>query len=123
MSRSKAIAVLFYLGALIVGAAVGIAVDRRLVQGHLETMAQDPRNMRERFFTDLRFTPEQRAAWDSIRGATQRADSVLLAPIAAKRDSLREATNASRRALLTKEQLKKLDELQARRPRPNDGRR
>ncbi len=121
---------LFYLGALIIGAALGIAVDRTLVPARLERMAQDPRAMRERFFTDLRFSQEQRTAWDSVRAASWHQDSVLMAPInvlmapiTPQRDSLRKATNAKLRALLTPEQLKLFDERQARRQRPSDGRR
>lgn len=134
MSRSKAIAVLFYLGAVVIGAALGIAVDRTLVPAHLDRMAQDRRGMRERFYADLRFTPAQRTAWESIGAASwhmdsvlmapvRHMDSVLLAPIDPQRDSLRKTTIAKQRALLTPEQLKLLDERQARRQRPGDGRR
>lgn len=123
MSRSKAIAVLFYLGAVVIGAALGIAADRTLVPAHLDRMAQNPRALRERFFTDLRFTPAQRTSWDSIRAAAWHQDSVLTAPIDPLRDSLRKATNAKLRALLSPDQLKLFDEQQVRRQRPSDGRR
>jgi hypothetical protein len=123
MSRSKTIAVLFYLGAVVIGAALGIAVDRTLVPARLDRMAQNRRALAERFFTDLRFTPAQRVAWDSIRTASWHRDSVLTAPIDPQRDSLRKATNAQLRALLTPEQVKLFDERQARRQRPTDGRR
>ena len=123
MSRSKAIAVLFYLGAVVIGAALGIAVDRTLVPARLDRMAQNPRAMRERFFADLRFTTVQRTAWDSIRAASWHTDSLLMAPVDPQRDSLRKTTNATLRALLTPEQVKLFDERQARRQRPSDGRR
>jgi len=123
VSRSSTIAVLFYVGAMLVGAAVGIFVDRQLVQGRLERMSQDPRTVRQTFFTDLKFTSQQRTAWDSVWSARMRADSALMAPIMPQRDSLRKATNERLRALLTPEQLKLYDERQQHRPRPGDGRR
>ena len=125
MSRSKAIAVLFYFGAMLIGAAAGIAADRAFLRVRIDRMTQDPRSMSERFFADLRFTPAQRAAADSIWAARRRADSILYSPLEPQRDSLRKATNASIRALLTPEQLQLFDERQAQRQkqRPNDGRR
>src|SRR6185436_11572398 len=110
MSRSKAIAIAFYLGAVVVGAAIGIAVDRSFMRSRLDGIASDPR---QRFFDDLRLTPAQRTAWDSIRTATIRADSALMAPITMQampfrpqRDSIFKAMEAAHRALLTPEQQK-----------------
>jgi hypothetical protein len=124
MSRSKALAIAFYLGAVIVGAAVGIVVDRSFVRDPMVTP------VREQFFTDLGFTPAQRAAWDSIRLGAQRADSVLLAPVRAltvplrpQRDSIMKARDVALRALLTPEQQKLWDERNARRQRSIDSRR
>jgi hypothetical protein len=135
MSRSKAIAVLFYLGAVVIGAALGIAVDRRVVRDRIDNVVQNPR---EHMYAYLDLSPVQRASWDSIRGARAVADSILTAPIwaqmrpqlqalAAQRDSLRHLTTASLRALLTAEQLELYDarqaQEQAQRQRSNDGRR
>jgi hypothetical protein len=142
MSRSKAVAVLFYCSAMLIGAAAGIAIDRNYVHGKVDEMRNDPRAQRDGFFTFVGFTDAQRASWDSVFDARRRADSILIAPIRAQerllrpqRDSLREATKASLRALLTADQQKLLDEWQAkeqaarakeqeeRRQRSNDGRR
>jgi Spy/CpxP family protein refolding chaperone len=121
MSRSKAIAVAFYLGAVLIGGAAGVAIDRKFVRARLENLTRDPRAMRERFFSDLRFTDAQRTAWDSIETSARRADSVLRAPIQAERDSIRKASFAAQRAVLTPEQQQVLDERQARRSRPGPG--
>jgi hypothetical protein len=134
MLRSKAGAILFYFSAVLIGAAAGIAVDRNYIHGRVEKMRDDPRMSRDEFFRSLALTEPQRKTWDSIRTARMRADSVLLVPameqmklVQAQRDSLRNATNAATRALLTPEQLKLWDEQQAkdqaRRQRPTDGRR
>lgn len=139
MTRSKLLAAAVYLGAILVGAAAGIAVDRKLVR---DTMVPPTREeARARFFADLRFTAEQRSAWDSISQHGRRADSVfrvsmralqdsLLVPARARLDAMRarqdsawKARDAALRALLSPEQLKLLDERNARRQRSNDSRR
>ena len=130
MQRSKLIAVAFYFGAIVIGAAVGIALDRTWVRGRLDRLTQSQGAMRDRFAVELNLTSQQKAAADSIFGNAHRVDSVLIAPVMAQftplkpqRDSLRRAANAGFRALLTPEQQKLFDERQARRSRPNDGRR
>jgi hypothetical protein len=135
MTRSKTVAVLFYCSAMLIGAAAGIAIDRNYVHGKVDQMRADRRMSQEEFFAYLGVTPAQRTSWDSIRSARMRADSVLMAPLRdqmklfePQRDSMRRATDASIRALLSPEQLKLWDDLQAkqleeRRQRLNDGKR
>jgi Spy/CpxP family protein refolding chaperone len=135
MSKSKAIAMSVYLGAVLIGAAAGIAVDRNVWPSRLGASPPNPRSMRERLYADLQFTAAQRASADSLFDARRRADSVLTAPLDSQvrllrpqRDSIRAATDARLRALLSPEQVKLWDDLQARqqemrRQRPNDGRR
>jgi hypothetical protein len=138
MSRSKTVAVLFYCSAMLIGAAAGIAVDRNYVHGKVDAMRDDPRMSRDEFFAFVGMSAAQRTSWDSVMESRRFADSILIAPVRAQerllrpqRDSLRDATKASLRALLTTEQVKLLDEWQAkqakqmeeRRQRSNDGRR
>ena len=138
MSRSKSVAILFYCSAVLIGAAAGIAIDRKYIHGRVDEMRNDPRKGREEFFAYLGVTPAQRTSWDSIRTVRMRADSTLTAPmreqmreqmklIEPQRDSIRNATDASVRALLTPEQLKLWDEWtkqqEERRQRSNDGKR
>lgn len=134
MSRSKAIAVLFYCSAILIGAAGGIAIDRKYVHGKVDQLRADPRMGSAEFFAYLGVTPAQKSSWDSVRTVARRADSVITASVRdqmkslePQRDSIRKATDASLRALLTPEQVKLWDEMrandQARRQRMNDGRR
>ncbi len=134
MSRSKTVAVLFYCSAVLIGAAAGIAIDRNFVHGKVDQIRLDPRMGSEEFFAYLGVTPAQRTSWDSVRMRARRADTVLTATVREQmkllepqRDSIRKATDASLRALLTPEQAKLWDELrakdQARRQRMLDGRR
>lgn len=139
MTRSKLLAAAVYLGAVVIGAAVGIAVDRALVR---EPMNLTREQQRERFFAELGFTAEQRSAWDSISVHGRSADSLaraayrslqdsVLAParprlelLRAKQDSTWKARDAALRALLSPEQQKLLDERNnARRQRSTDSRR
>jgi Spy/CpxP family protein refolding chaperone len=129
MQRSKFIALMFYVGALLVGAAVGITADRTLVRDWLNQQSVDGRDNRERFFAELRLTPEQRIAWDSIQMQARRGDSVLTAPLRAQiaplrpqLDSIARVRDAALRALLTPEQQRLFDERQARRQRPGETR-
>jgi hypothetical protein len=141
MSRSRFLAASVYVGALLVGAAVGVAVDRKVVRDPMIERSMDPRAQRERFFADLGLSDSQRVAWDSIAIRARRADSVLMAPFRAqqdsvfaplrpKLDSLRAQRNAlvkardqEYRAVLTPEQLKVFDERQARRQKQSSDRR
>ena len=135
ITRSKTVAVLFYCSAVLIGAAAGITIDRNYVHGKVDAMRDNPRVSRDNFFTFVGMTDAQRTSWDSLFDARRRADSILIAPIRAQerllkpqRDSLRDATKASLRALLNAEQLKLLDEWQTKqqqehRPRSSDGRR
>jgi len=122
MQRSKLIAVLFYLGAVVIGAALGIAVDRKVVRDWMDRRAQDPGKMRQTFAQRLNLTPAQQAAADSIFGSARKADSVLREPIRLKADSVFKAARDEFRLRLTAEQQKAYDEMR-RRPRPTDVRR
>jgi Spy/CpxP family protein refolding chaperone len=130
VQRSKLIAVAFYFGAVMIGAAVGIAVDRMVVREWLDRRARDPRAMHDRFASYLHLTAEQRASFDSILSAARRTDSTLMAPARAlvttlkpQQDSIRTARDSKIRALLTADQQKLFDERQAPRPRPASPRR
>jgi len=125
MQRSKLIAVLFYLGAVVIGAAVGIGADRMLVRDWMDRRAQDPGKARQTFAQRLNLTPAQQAAADSIFGAARKADSVLREPIRLKADSVFKSARDELRLRLTAEQQKTYQayEDMRRRPRPSDARR
>lgn len=114
MQRSKLIAVLFYLGAVVIGAALGIAVDRKVVRDWMDRRAQDQGKARQTFAQRLNLTPAQQAAADSIFGAARKADSVLMAPIAQQADSVFKAARAEFRLRLTAEQQKAYEDMRQR---------
>jgi Spy/CpxP family protein refolding chaperone len=114
MHRSKALVVSFYVGALLVGGALGVAADRLVVGEWLDGRSRDVRASRDRLATELKLSEAQRASLDAIFDGTRRADSVLMAPIRPIRDSLWVEARSQLRAMLTPEQQVIYDEMQAR---------
>jgi Spy/CpxP family protein refolding chaperone len=114
MHRSKALVVSFYVGALVIGGALGVAADRLVVGEWLDGRTRDVRASRDRLAAELKLTEAQRASLDAIFDGARRADSVLMAPIRPIRDSLWVEARSELRAMLTPEQQVIYDEMQAR---------
>lgn len=114
MQRRKALAVGFYVGALLIGGVLGVALDRLVVREWLTSRSTDVRASRDRLAMELRLTETQRQALDSIYDGARRVDSLLMAPVRPQRDSLWGAARAQLRAMLTPEQQATYDDMQAR---------
>ncbi|HEY3288401.1 MAG TPA: hypothetical protein VGJ96_14870 [Gemmatimonadaceae bacterium] len=110
MTRTKGLALAFYLGAAVAGVAIGVAADRML-RPPIATRAS-VREMRDRFAKDLSLTASQRAAVDSILDARFRAESVLVVPIRPRLDSVRAEARGRISALLTPAQLRVYEQMQ-----------
>ena len=85
MTRTKTVALAFYLGAALAGAAIGVAVDRLMVRE--QPHWYDRHEMRTRFFDDLHLTPAQRDSATAIFDERNRRDSTLTAPVRPAMDS------------------------------------
>ena len=118
MHNSKQLAVMFLLGAFVVGGALGFTADR--VWGR-DGSCRDPRSSRACLYDRLDLTSPQRAAWDSILDDRHRQFDSLFKPIKPQMDSIRSRGRAQIRALLTPEQLERFEAI-LREPRPNDKR-
>jgi hypothetical protein len=115
MQRSKQQALMFLLGAVLVGGAVGFSAAGYL--GHEKfAMSYGPRN---RFYDELGLSPAQRNTLDSLAFQRDCAIRALLVPQKGALDSLKGRFQAERDSVLTKEQSDKLDlldkEMRARR--------
>ena len=110
MTRSKELALAFYLAAAVAGVAIGVAVDRTLYPPG--SVRVSGRTMRERFAKDLKLTAEQRAVVDSILDARQRAESVLVVPIRPQLDSIHSEARQRISALLTLDQRRVYEQMQ-----------
>jgi Spy/CpxP family protein refolding chaperone len=118
MQRSKGYAVLFLIGALIAGIAIGITVDRYLMRdGH----DHRPRSSLDRMSKELDLTATQRAQVDSIMTRRRNQMRELFKPVRPQIDSIQkigrvisDSTHEQLKRVLTPEQGKKLDEMRER---------
>ena len=88
MTRTKRLALAFYLGAVAAGAAIGITVDRWILRERLVNQWDDPRAMRVRLANELGLDAKQRAALDSILDTRNRRYDELMAPMRPRLDSV-----------------------------------
>lgn len=112
MTRTKGLAIAFYVGAVVAGATIGIAVDRAVYRERLEERMRDPNAWREDFARELGLDATQRSAMDSIIDARDQSMEAVWAPMRPQFDSLRNDARARIRQLLTPEQQAKYDEMQ-----------
>jgi hypothetical protein len=111
MQRSKSLAMMFLLGAALVGGVLGFTADRMLVRDQLCPKIGGQQAMRDRIAAELGLDAAQRARFDSILIARNtRIDSLQL-PIRPQMDSLIQAARAEIRTMLTPEQQARYDDL------------
>lgn len=109
MTRTKSLALVFYLGAALAGAAVGAAADR--VSARSPSGPSDPRSFRNRLFDQLHLTPVQRDSAtiiyderDKKLGAVMDKYKASLDPMKAEQDSVFTEYRQRLSRLLTPEQ-------------------
>jgi hypothetical protein len=118
MQRSKHLAMMFLLGAVLVGGALGFTADRVWMK---DPSCNDPRRCKALLYDRLQLNDGQRAAWDSILDDRHRQFDSLFKPIKPQMDSIRSRSRAQMRALLTPAQLERFEAI-LREPRPNEKR-
>jgi hypothetical protein len=115
MQRTKQQALMFLLGAVLVGGAVGFSADRYI--GHEKFATQY--GPRQRFYEELGLTPQQRTAMDSLAFQQDCAVRQVLSPHDSVLKAIRTRFQAQRDSVLTKDQLTRMEtrrkEMQARR--------
>ena len=119
MQRSKSYAVLFLIGALVAGIAVGVTADRYLMRdGHDH---RTPGSGLDRMSRELNLTAVQRAQVDSIMTRRRTQMRELFKPLRPQIDSIQkigkvisDSTHEQLKRVLTPEQGKKLDEMRER---------
>ena len=105
MQRSKNLAMMFLLGSVLVGGALGFTADR--------VWMKDPacNRSREFLYDRLELTNAQRASWDSVLDDRHRQFDSLFRPIKPQMDSIRARGRAQIRALLTPKQLDRFEQI------------
>ena len=119
MQRSKHLAMMFLLGAVLVGGALGFTADRVWMK---DTSCNDPRASRALLSDRLELDAAQRAALDAILDDRHRQFDSLFKPIRPQMDSIRLRSRAQIRALLTTPEQRERFEAILREPKPNDKR-
>lgn len=112
MTRTKGMALAFYLAAMAAGAAIGVVVDRWVLREKLVREWADPRAMRGRLATDLQLDAAQRAQLDTILDSRNRRYDELMAPLRPALDSITTGARQQIRDLLTPEQQTVYDQMQ-----------
>jgi len=111
MQRTKQQALMFLLGAVLVGGALGFSADRYL--GHERFATQFcPRG---RFYDELGLSPQQRATLDSLAFVQDCAMKAVLAPHDSLLKAMKAHFRAQRDSVFNKEQKARLDQMVARR--------
>ena len=111
MERSKNLALMFLLGALLVGGALGFSADRFMVRDQLCPKWGDQHGMRTRLNDELGLSAGQRVAVDSILDERNRQMTGLLKPIRPQMDSIKEGARAQITRLLDERQRAKFEEM------------
>ena len=115
MQRTKQQALMFLLGATLVGGALGFSADRYL--SHEKVVSQF--GPRSKFYDELGLSQQQRGTLDSLAFQQDCVIRTLLAPQKTMLDSIKASFQAQRDSVFTKDQMAKLDarrkEMQARR--------
>jgi len=119
MQSSKSLALMFLLGAVLVGGALGFTADR--VWGR-EAACRDPRRSKELLYDRLELNTAQRSAFDSILDDRHDQYQALLKPLRPQMDSIRLRARAQMRSLLTTHDQRERFEAILNAPRSNDKR-
>ena len=108
MQRSKQQALMFLLGAVLVGGVLGFSADR--------VMSKKPPRIsaRMRMYEDIGITPDQRGTMDSILDETNCKTQDLMRPLRPAMDSIRIAGSKAILGLMTVEQRAAYDAREAR---------
>ena len=109
MQNSKQQALMFLLGAVLVGGALGFTADRMMIRDKLCTAeAQD---MRAVLSERLALTPVQERVVDSILDDKHKRYEIIMAPLQESLDSVKLRARAQIRLVLAGDQMQKFDQL------------
>ena len=105
MQRSKQQALMFLLGAVLVGGVLGFSAERVLGREH----SQRSWAQRTALYDDLELTAAQRTAMDSVMDDRNRRVDSLLSPMKPQIDSIRATARAQFYKIFTPEQRAKFE--------------
>lgn len=103
MQRSKQQALMFLLGAVLVGGVLGFSADRVFSE---RSKSWAPR---QQMYRDLALTPAQQATMDSLLDDRNCQISVVMKPVRPQLDSIKAAAHQQVLQILTPEQRQRLE--------------
>ena len=104
MTRSKQQALMFLLGAILVGGALGFSADRVLSRDAVKHWAG-----RTRMYDDLALTQEQRSRMDSLLDDRNCQVNAVMKPVRSQLDSIKDVAHQQMLQILTPEQQSRLE--------------
>jgi Spy/CpxP family protein refolding chaperone len=104
MTRSKQQALMFLLGAVLVGGALGFSADRVLGSDAAKHWAG-----RTRMYDDLALTQEQRSRMDSLLDDRNCQINAVMKPVRTQLDSIKDVAHQQMLQILTPEQQSRLE--------------
>jgi hypothetical protein len=107
MERSKQQALMFLLGAFLVGGALGFSAERML--GHETKTELSRREWRDRFYDYVQMDARQRAEADSILDDRNRQWDAVMKTVRPRLDSIRAGARDRIRQRLTPAQLERFE--------------
>ena len=110
MTKTKSLALAFYFGAALAGAAIGVSIDRLVVRA--QPRWWDQAEMRKRTFDRLKLTPSQRDTVSRIYDERDKKQELLIAPLRPSLDSASIEARQRISRLLTPEQQTIYDQMQ-----------
>lgn len=110
MPQSKQQAMMFLLGAVLVGGALGFTADRVMIQDRICATDASKLDARAIFAQRLRLTSDQERKVDSILDERHRQWELAMTPVQDKLDSVKLHSRAQIRLLLNPGQEKAFDE-------------
>lgn len=106
LQRTKAQAIFFLLGAVLVGGALGFTANRAMTR---RDWSKDQSASRDQLADELRLDAVQRRMLDSVLDARNDTMKTILAPVRAQLDSVRFAARAVIRGRLSPDQQARWD--------------
>jgi hypothetical protein len=110
MQRSRSLALMFLLGALLVGGALGFTADR-VIAGDRCAKSGDHRRSRTWLTEELNLSAQQAVAVDSIVERRHREMRALISPMRPQMDAVRDTARQQIRRVLDDAQRARFDEL------------
>ncbi|MFN8582234.1 MAG: hypothetical protein U0163_14830 [Gemmatimonadaceae bacterium] len=109
MSPSKQQAMMFLLGAVLVGGALGFTADRVMIQDRICANDNAVKDARAAMAERLHLTKAQEVRVDSLLDERHRQYEVVIAPVRDKMDSVKAHSRAQIRRLLDSSQAVEFD--------------